>query len=466
MISMFQTWRWKLRAAQQACDQGRLDEAVQRLQDDDLRQFQPAQPLLSELAAKLERRALARLASAEPQAAWRDVRVACDLAGETASILETRRLLVQGELEEAQRLLSAGQSAAARGVLERLMEQRASNELVRGWFQVALHCDAARQLQARGRFAEAEGELRQAVGLRPGATFLTERLARLALDAERGRTVTDALQAAATSSDWAQVRTMADELLQLAPECEWAKDLRQRAWGHLAPRTQIARSRPQLAFTQAWSPSTIPMSSDGSGATGEQRETGERFLLWVDAVGGYLVCLGNEVLIGQPSSRGGVDVPVLGDLSRQHAMVRRDGEHYLIQPLQAVRVRGQRIQDVTLLRDGDEIWLGEHLHLRFRQPHVLSASARLEWISRHRTQPAADAILLMAESLVLGPDRQNHVVCRQWTHDLVIYRRDGELYCRAAESLEVDGRWREGEVLLNPKSRIAGRDFAVSLEPV
>ena len=44
--------------------------------------------------------------------------------------------------------------------------------------------------------------------------------------------------------------------------------------------------------------------------------------------------------------------------------------------------------------------------------HVLSASARLEMVSRHRTQPHVDGILLMAESCVLGPKWQNHVVCR------------------------------------------------------
>ena len=46
-----------------------------------------------------------------------------------------------------------------------------------------------------------------------------------------------------------------------------------------------------------------------------------RFLLWVDGVGGYLVCEGDEVTLGQPVQGSYVDVPVLGDVSRIHNAV-------------------------------------------------------------------------------------------------------------------------------------------------
>ena len=45
----------------------------------------------------------------------------------------------------------------------------------------------------------------------------------------------------------------------------------------------------------------------------------DRFLLWIDAVGGYWVCAGDEVLIGQPVRYAEVDVPILGDLAGRHA---------------------------------------------------------------------------------------------------------------------------------------------------
>lgn len=468
MISMFQTWRWKLRAAQQACEQGRLDEALDKLQADDLRQFQPAQPLIELLAAKLQRRALLRLASADPAAAWRDLRLACGLVGETAEVMDTRRLLVAGELDAAKQFLAGGQSTPARLVLERLVDQRAATTEVRGWLEVVQHCESSRQLLARGKFAEAEAAWIAASALQPEASFLTTRQATVTAEAEAGRKLTDQLQEAARAGDWGDVRTFADDVLKLAPACDWARELRRRAWAHMAPLTELDRRRPRLDATQSWRPSTIRLPDRGTSDHDHAERLGAtpRLLLWVDGVGGYLVCLGESVSLGQAASPGSVDVPILGDLSRQHAMVRRDGENYLVVPRQPVRVRGQLVGQPTLLRDGDELSLGEQVRVRFRQPHVLSASARLEWVSRHRSQPSADGVILMAESLVLGPDAQNHIVCRHWSHDVVLYRRDGQLFCRSSESLEVDGRWSQGEAALESTSRIAGRNFAISLETV
>ena len=59
----------------------------------------------------------------------------------------------------------------------------------------------------------------------------------------------------------------------------------------------------------------------------------DKFMLWIDAVGGYWVCLGDEITIGQPVSAGSVDVPILGDISPRHARIRRDGEGYVIEAI-------------------------------------------------------------------------------------------------------------------------------------
>ena len=40
----------------------------------------------------------------------------------------------------------------------------------------------------------------------------------------------------------------------------------------------------------------------------------DNFMLWVDAVGGFWVCMADEVLLGQPVRSGSVDVPILGDI--------------------------------------------------------------------------------------------------------------------------------------------------------
>ncbi len=192
----------------------------------------------------------------------------------------------------------------------------------------------------------------------------------------------------------------------------------------------------------------------------------DRFMLWVDAVGGYWVCLGESVTLGQPISYQTVDVPILADISSRHAVIRRDGEGYLIEAFQDVLLEGRRVEKLASLSDGSRITLGRRVRLVFRRPHPLSATARLEFASGHRTQPSADAVLLMADSCVLGPTAHSHVVCRDWPREVILYRHQGKLYCRSAGTLEIDGVTYQGQGPLTPNSRVAGEGFSLNLEEI
>ena len=190
----------------------------------------------------------------------------------------------------------------------------------------------------------------------------------------------------------------------------------------------------------------------------------ERFLLWIDAVGGYWVCLGNEVTIGQPARIGAIDVPILGDLSGLHAQIKREGEGYLIRAMNNVTIDGRPVDGAALLSDGNVIQLGQRVRLVFRRPHALSTTARLDFASRHRTQPSTDGIVLMGDTCVLGPKPHSHVVCRNWNDEVILYRHNKDLFCRAPGELEIDGRkfFNKGKITKN--SRIAGERFAICLE--
>ncbi len=196
----------------------------------------------------------------------------------------------------------------------------------------------------------------------------------------------------------------------------------------------------------------------------------ERFLLWIDAVGGYWVCLGDETVVGRSDARGSADIPLLGDLSSRHARICRDGEGYWIEAFHDVRVDDRRVADFDWLRDGSRIELGRSVRLLFRRPHPLSATARLELASRHRTQPTTDAVLLMADACVLGPQPNSHVVCRTWPTEVVLYRREGELRCRAAVEFQIDGRVCRGDgriaatYAVSKPCRVEGDGFSFSIE--
>ncbi len=190
----------------------------------------------------------------------------------------------------------------------------------------------------------------------------------------------------------------------------------------------------------------------------------EKLMLWVDGVGGYWLCLADAVVLGQPNAEVPADVPILADLSSRHARIRRDGEGYLIEAMHRTRADGRPVGRVAPLADGSVITLGDSVRLRFRRPHALSATARLDFVSLHRTEPGADAVLLMADSCVLGPKPSSHVVCQRWPHELVLYRHDDELYCRSRVAFEVDGVACSGRARIGRNSRITGEHFAVALE--
>ena len=128
-------------------------------------------------------------------------------------------------------------------------------------------------------------------------------------------------------------------------------------------------------------------------------------------------------------------MPILADLSRRHAVIRRDAGAYVLEPLQRTLVDGREITGPYVLADNQLIQLGDNVRIRFTKPHALSATARLSLESHHKTQPSADAVLLMADSCVLGPNRHCHVRCRDWQRDVVVYRQNDQVFCRADEPL-------------------------------
>jgi hypothetical protein len=192
----------------------------------------------------------------------------------------------------------------------------------------------------------------------------------------------------------------------------------------------------------------------------------DKFMIWIDAVGGYWVCLNDEIIIGQPAAGGNIDIPILGDISPRHARIRRDGEGYLIEAIREVRVDGRQVRPVASLSDGCRIELGESVRLNFRRSHALSGTARLDFVSRHRTQPSADAVLLMADLCILGPKRHSHVVCRNWPREVIIYRHDEALYCRTAGNFKIDGVLCKDRGQITRDSHITGEGFSLKLESI
>ena len=76
--------------------------------------------------------------------------------------------------------------------------------------------------------------------------------------------------------------------------------------------------------------------------------------------------------------------------------------------------------------------LGAACQFRFLLPVPVSTSARLDLVSGHRLPLSVDGILLMAETLVLGPGPQAHVPLPDVAKDVILYRHKDGLGVRYA----------------------------------
>ena len=46
-----------------------------------------------------------------------------------------------------------------------------------------------------------------------------------------------------------------------------------------------------------------------------------QYVLWIDGVGGYLICLSHRVTLGQAGANPSPDIAILADVSRHHATI-------------------------------------------------------------------------------------------------------------------------------------------------
>ena len=467
----------QLREAKAALRGGRIDEACRLLNQDKLREFWPAQQLSSHVADHLIERARDKVQAGNTSAGWRDLQTASHLGGKDAKLRAFRGELMVRGLAEIKDDLEADNAAQALSRLEKLRQRGVTTSQMRAFVQIGQIMLKATELCLLGKFNEADACLATAQSLAPGLEVLETRRERCRLSVEEVHQQSLILHRALSSQDWTAVLDSAEALLAIAPNHPPALSARRRAWeavgveGNLAGanRSQRQRRASQRPLTLEWDvgpDSTQTSIRSAKVDTVAEKSKENRFVMWIDAVGGYLVCLDEQIVLGQPTPDGAVDVPILGDLSRRHAVIHRDREVYLLEPIQTVKVRGREIDGPALLADGDIMELGDRVQLQFRLPHSLSSTARLDLVSRHKTHPTADGVLLMADSCILGPASHSHVVCRHWGQEAILYRQGEKLHFQTSGSFQIDGQPHQERGPLARRSQVEGDDFSLSLEPV
>ena len=201
------------------------------------------------------------------------------------------------------------------------------------------------------------------------------------------------------------------------------------------------------------------LAGSSKASTQEAEARPPRYVLWIDSAGAFLVCLGERVSIGGASLEGfSADVPLLASLSRRHATIVRSREGYLLEPHSTTRVGDRPVDGVVCLHNGYDIELGGSVRLRFWLPTVLSSTAALEFVSDHRPSRSVDGVILMEDTCLVGPGRENHVRCPEWPESLVLYRSGNQFCCKSRCDLFVGtARLRDGDPI-RPGDVVTGGD--------
>ena len=470
---MLGQWRVVLRQAEEAARQGRYAEAYALANRPEVADHHHAVQFRGRLALDLIARAARRGAADDQDGAVDDLDLAERMGAPPDALAAARLNLADRSAGEIISRLESGDPERALERLSELARRKIGGPALRRAHEIALAWRQGLAEGRRGEFGRACEQLdraeRLAAGLGSGA--IEQAIAAAKVDLEnRRKTVAplvDAFYAVLGENRWPEILSAAEAVLGVVPEHAAARQARTNAWRQIAaigPAHQGAipgrgARSPGSALDRTRPDHSEPTPALDAGLEG-------RFLLWVDAVGGFLVCLNDRIVLGRAGDESPADVPLLGDLSRNHAVLERQGEGYLLKPQHATFVNGRLVAGQALLKDGDVIRLGATVELEFQRPSPMSATARLAVVSRHRLSLAVSSVLLMAETCIIGRDPRSHVKAPALKSPVVLYRQAGGLWCRAQGAFEVDSQTRALRAPVTLSSNILGEGFSFSLEPL
>lgn len=164
-------------------------------------------------------------------------------------------------------------------------------------------------------------------------------------------------------------------------------------------------------------------------------------MIWVDGVGGFLVLARSPWLVGGPAAERDGAICVQAALRRQEAELILSSGDYSFRRLNDAGYTGEEGGERSVpngswasaerpLRRRDTFRLGNGVHFEFCCPNPLSTSARLTVEPRFRFRPHADAILLLADTLLLGTTRDCHMVASHADQTIVLFRRGTDWFCK------------------------------------
>lgn len=498
MFSQLATVR--LKTAEKAMRDGRLDEAYRLASAADLREHRRAAAILSSLAEKFLERARNHYRADRFTDAMMDLDRAeaggvlkeeiAELRSHVRTVAaeaERREQERRDRVDAAIRRIEGGSLAAGRQILERASEADQTAEHLRKVVderaeQAASLILQAESLMAQGQTAAAADRLRRARAVdahREELAKAESHLCRTVLDAARGALfegrlgrcadelnclgdlgarlparseLTDAIASAqeaarhAAAHQYGEARRHLLALARLAPEAKWvheiADQLRRLDDLHTLVLSGPLGERMATAAPVKKSPpiARAPFLEDTvalSPRTPLPGELPERLLLLVDGGGSYLLLRKDRAAVGRAAADHPADIPLLGDLAERHAEIARFDDDYFVISARDVEVGGT-LSKQHLLQDGDRLVFGKKAKMTFRLPTRKSPSAALDLSDTTKMPNDVRRVVLFHHHVTIGNSASAHVRCRHAGVPLTLFERNGGLYLRARNDGHVD----------------------------
>ena len=327
-----------LSLANRAIISGKLFEAVDCASRASLSQSIGGRRLLRRLVDALLERAHDEMSAGKYSLAWKTLSAAASVAliRDRDRISKETNELVELTIDHAESSLVEGKVTHALRLVNEVLVRDIPDWRADRINEAATRLRDAERTSAAGDCDQSLRLLRETKSLRPDLAYIDARITTCQLRKSQIDEFTKRLQKSLLADDLQEVEKICRQLLVIAPNYKIAQDSQRRMLDIRKKKTNAgvrntiyAGSSQHANKTSKSQTSTKPgtwkdnqaKSNRNLDSYSTDNHSEQSFMMWIDGVGGYLVCPATKNTIGQAITQSNIQIPILGDLQRRHCRI-------------------------------------------------------------------------------------------------------------------------------------------------